>query len=110
MPEQRQPLGRSLIDSLIAARWLLLVIALVVGVAVMPWAGQLTFDRSIETMFPPGGELVNNYRQLKETFGGNEIVMAVYQDDDLLAIDGEGIRRLRRMHDRLAAVPGVRAV
>lgn len=110
MPEQRQPLGHSLIDSLIAARWLLLVIALVVGVAAMPWAGQLKFDRSIETMFPPSGELVNNYRQLKETFGGNEIVMAVYQDDDLLAIDGEGIRRLRRMHDRLAAVPGVRAV
>ena len=46
------------------------------------------------TCFRADSQLLQDYRLLKRAFGGNEIVLAVYQDADLFAADGVGIRRL----------------
>lgn len=72
--------------------------------------GRLDFDRSIENMFAPDDPLLVPYQQLKRRFGGNELVLAVYQDPDLFREDGSGIRRLGEIAQRLAGVAGVEDV
>jgi len=59
-------------------------------------------------MFAPEDPLLDPYRKLKRTFGGNEVVVAVYVDDRLFDRDGEGIERLSAVREKLEAVPGVR--
>jgi hypothetical protein len=114
---------------LIALRWPLLAVAAVLAVVtglpaerldLQRWigsryaayfpAGRLDFDRSIENMFAADDPLLRPYRKLKETFGGNEIVMAVYTDEDLLNPDGTGIERLAMVGAQLEKVQGVRDV
>lgn len=94
---------------LIAWRWPLF--ALVVGI--MGWiiftgAHRLSFDRSIENMFAPDDPLLVPYRQLKRTFGGNEIALAAYVDPNLLT--DAGMERLDRLSQAMRDVPGVQAV
>ena len=59
---------------------------------------------------PPRSPLVTDFRRLKRTFGGNEIVLAVYDDPQLFAKDGQGIRRLSRIRERLLDIPGLKAI
>ena len=73
-------------------------------------AQRIEFNRSVENMFAADDPIVPPYRMLKETFGGNEIVLAVYSDPELLSPDGRGIARLAALSERLRAVPGVRDV
>src|SRR3990172_2009982 len=61
-------------------------------------------------MFAPEDPLLGPYKRLKRVFGGNEIVVAVYEDDELFDADGRGIRRLAEVSRRLKAVPGVNDV
>jgi predicted RND superfamily exporter protein len=81
----------------------------VAALAVWP-ARQMRFDRRIERMFSPDDPLLPPYERLKSQFGGNEIVLAVYADSDLMAADGRGIRRLDAISAQLKVVPGVRDV
>ena len=98
------------VQLLIAWRWLLLAIAAgLVAAAIWP-AGRVEFDRSIENMFAADDPLLVPYRKLKRTFGGNELVLAVYEDSELLNPDRMGIRRLAGIAERCEQVPGVRAV
>ena len=123
--------GRYIADFLIRARYPLLLIAVIAGAAAIVPSTQLDFDRSIENMVErndrfvgrsarsvfrwlgvasnenEGRDLVAPYKKLKRTFGGNEIVMVVYHDDDLMAADGSGIDRLGRLSKRLRQVAGV---
>jgi len=99
-----------LIDFLIAARWPLLAVALLVAVAAWWPASRVQFDRSIEKMFAPSDPLLPPYQRLKERFGGNEIVVAAYQDEQLLAADGRGIQRLAKVSASMRQVAGVRDV
>jgi predicted RND superfamily exporter protein len=92
---------------LIAARWPLFGLALLLAAAAYYPAQQVRFDRSIENMFAPDDPLLPPYQRLKEDFGGNEIVMAVFRDDNLLAEDGSGIQRLAAISSRMRDVPGV---
>jgi predicted RND superfamily exporter protein len=73
-------------------------------------APRLKFDRSVEKMFPAGSPVLASYQKLKRTFGGNEIVLAVYQDPQLFSADGTGIRRVALVAAQLRQVPGVKAV
>src|SRR5215204_3457882 len=98
------------IELLIAARWPLLVVAALLAAAAWRPANQVRFDRSIEKMFAPSDPLLPPYQRLKDRFGGNEIVMAVYRDEQLLSADGSGIERLAGLSQRLKAVPGVKDV
>lgn len=95
---------------LITFRWPLFGIALLFAAAAYVPSRQVRFDRSIERMFAPGDPLLPPYQQLKRDFGGNEVVLAVYQDDSLLASDGSGIERLAAISRQMKSVPGVRDV
>lgn len=98
------------VELLIRLRWLLLAIAAgLVAAAIWP-AGQVEFDRSVENMFAADDPLLVPYRKLKRTFGGNELVLAVYEDPELLNPDRSGIHRLAGIAERCEQVPGVRAV
>ena len=88
----------------------MLALALLLACSAAVVSQNLRFDRSVENMFPADSPLLVSYHKLKRTFGGNEIVLAVYEDDQLFATDGQGIRRLRALRARLEAVPGVKAV
>jgi predicted RND superfamily exporter protein len=92
-------------------RHALLLLAAMLLIAALWLAPQLRFDRSVENMFPPDSPVLADYQQLKRTFGGNEIVLAVYQDPQLFASDGSGLARLRQLRQRMVdEVPGVKAV
>jgi hypothetical protein len=95
---------------LIEFRWWLLGLAVLLFAAAYGPARSVSFDRSIERMFAPDDRLLKPYERLKARFGGNEIVLAVYPDDQLFAADGRGIRRLAGVSERLKQVGGVRDV
>ncbi|MHB0957992.1 MAG: efflux RND transporter permease subunit [Pirellulaceae bacterium] len=95
---------------MVNARWVLLGVACLLAAWAWKPAGQVTFDRSIENMFHAEDPLLVAYHRLKQQFGENEIVMAVYVDRDLLAPDGRGIARLIKVDEQLQQIPGVRDV
>src|SRR5262245_10283037 len=98
------------IDFLIAFRWPLFGLGLVlVAISYFP-SQHVRFDRSIERMFAPDDPLLPPYQRLKRDFGGNEVVMAVYHDEHLLDPDGSGILRLAEISSRMKKVAGVRDV
>ncbi len=94
----------------IAWRYPLLAVGVLLAAASFFAQRNLQFDRSIENMFPASSPLLSSYEKMKRTFAGNEIVLAVYQDEQLFATDGSGIRRLTGIRERLEQVPGVLAV
>lgn len=99
-----------IVDRWLQWRYALLALALLLAMGSYFAARDLQFDRSIENMFPADSPLLASYRKLKRTFGGNEIVLAVYEDQELFSEDGQGIRRLAKIRERLEQVPGVKAV
>ena len=54
-------------------------------------------------MFPADDPAYLAYRELQEQFGGNAVVMLVYQDNELTA--DAGIERNRIMTEQVAAIP-----
>ena len=97
------------VDLLITRRIPLFLTAVALAAVAFWPASGIQFDRSVENMFAPGDPLLEPYLKLKRTFGGNEIALAVYADDDLLNPDASGIRRLADVRRRLNDVPGVRS-
>ena len=98
----------TIVRLMIRWRWPACAVALLLAAPAYWISGQLSFDRSIENMFAPDDPLLAPYRRLKEIFGGNEIVLAVYADPQLRS--AEGYRRVERLTGQLAEVPGVRSV
>jgi len=96
------------VDWLLKWRYALLAVGALVAVAAWFPAQRMRFDRSIENMFAEGDPVVVPYRRLKSQFGGNEVVLAVYDDPELLADDGRGIERLGKVSQRLKGVAGVK--
>ena len=96
-----------MVKSVIRFRGTLLVLAAVLAVGCYFPASQLHLDRTIETMFAPSDPLLPPYQRLKDVFGGNDIVLCVYDDPQLLAADGVGVRRLEQISRRLESIPGV---
>ncbi|MDA0660389.1 MAG: MMPL family transporter, partial [Planctomycetota bacterium] len=93
----------------LAWKYLLLAAALLVGGVAYSGSGQLSYEGNVERFFPDATEM-DAYRHLKSTFGGNEIVLAVYVDEQLFAADGSGIDRLRKVRQRIEQVPNVTSV
>ncbi len=100
--------GRQLAHRFVAARWYLFAVAVILTLAGLLPATRLSFDRSIENMFSENDPVLPPYRELKRTFGGNEIVMAVYRDPELS--EDEGSARLDQLTERLRSLPGVASV
>jgi predicted RND superfamily exporter protein len=92
---------------LVRWRWPVLLLAAAVSIAAYFVAQQMRFDRSIENMFAADDPLLDPFRKLKRTFGGDEIVLAAYVDPNLLT--ASGMDRLENLSDKLGEVDGVRA-
>ncbi len=94
---------------LIARRWWLfgLAIAMVVIANVVPQ--EMDFDRKVTNMISDRDGVLSSFLKLKRSFGGNEIVLAAYEDNGLLSEDGSGIKRLKSIRTRLEDVDGVRS-
>src|SRR5262245_2165231 len=95
---------------LIVARWPLFLLAVVIAAAAYWPSRQVRFDRSIEKMFAADDPLLPPYVRLKQRFGGNEVILAVYHDEQLLDEDGSGIGRLSAVTRRMKGVTGVKDV
>jgi len=93
---------------LIAARWILFLLGLILFGLAFPAAQRIRFERSIDSMFPADAPAYLAYRELQEQFGGNAVVMLVYQDSELT--EDAGIERNRIMSDHVAGIPGVKGV
>ena len=109
VPPIMKKFATKIVDLLIALRIPLFLAAVALAAAAFWPARGIEFDRSVENMFAPGDPLLKPYVKLKRTFGGNEIALAVYADDDFLEPDARGIRRLAELRRKLNDVPGVRS-
>ena len=94
---------------LIARRSWLLGLACLIAVVGYATPKEVDFDRKVANMISDRSGVLEPFLRLKRSFGGNEIVLAVYQDPNLLAEDESGIQRLRTIRERLVAVEGVRS-
>ena len=93
---------------LIAGRWILFLLGLILFGLAFPAAQRIRFERSIDSMFPADAPAYLAYRELQEQFGGNAVVMLVYQDSGLT--EDAGIERNRIMSEQVAGIPGVKGV
>jgi predicted RND superfamily exporter protein len=95
---------------LIRYRLALLIAGGLTASALFVPSSWVVMDRSIERMFAADDPVVVPFQELKRTFGGNEVVMAVYDDPQLFQDDEAGINRLTAIRKRLDALPGVKGV
>jgi uncharacterized protein len=95
------------IGLLIQHRWPLFGLALLAAALAWYPSRLVRFDRSIENLFAKNDPLLAPYERLKRDFGGNEIILAVYQDDELLDPSGRGLARQREITRRIETVPGI---
>jgi predicted RND superfamily exporter protein len=105
MPPSRT---RSFIAVVVAWRWPLLALAVILAAAAWFPSRQVTFDRSIENMFSPRDPVMGPFKRFQAIFGSQEVLLAVYEDPQLMS--EEGLQRLKQVSDRLRTVPGVRDV
>lgn len=94
---------------LISKRYWLLLLAILVAAVGMLVPFEVDFDRKVANMISDRNGVLEPFLRLKRSFGGNEIVLAVYEDPTLLAEDQSGIERLRSIRESLESVPGVRS-
>ncbi|MFO0898903.1 MAG: MMPL family transporter [Pirellulales bacterium] len=94
-------------DLIVRFRWPLLGLGLLIAAAAWLPAERLKFDETIETMFSHHDPLLGPFRQLKRTFGGDEVVLAAYTDPQLMT--PAGLERVEKLRKELAATPGVQA-
>ena len=104
------PISRGIAAILVKSRWVLLAASIVLAPIAWHYSTKLDFNRSVESMFADDDPVLGPYQRLKETFGGNEIVLAVYEDPSLLDADGSGIRRLYGVSRELKNIEGVRGI
>ncbi len=103
-------LGERLAKTLVDYHRQMLVLACLLALISLPLANRLMLDWRVEGMFPPGDPLVESYQRLKDRFGGNQIVLAVYRDPGLWDETGAGLSRLEQISQSLASVEGVASV
>ena len=91
-------------------RWRLplwIIGAVLFGVA-YPASKQLEFDRSIGAMFEPTDATFLAYQELQQSFGGNAVVMLVYDDRDFATT--AGLARNQAIAETIAELDGVAEV
>lgn len=95
------------------ARWLVIqrvmlaIFAILLAVWSVERSRHLSFVRSIDTMFDRTDPALGPYRRLARMFGGNEIVLAAYEDAELFTT--AGIDRLRVVSQTLSSLRGVKS-
>ena len=98
------------VHGVIHFRWLFLLLAVFLGLVSYRTANNLSLDRRLETMFRVDDPLRRDFEFLKETFGGNEVVLCAFSVDDLWDKDGSGIEKIGKLSQQLKSIPGVQAV
>ena len=93
---------------LVGLRWVSLLIGLISFGVAYPYSQQLEFDRSVASLFAPSDPSYQAYRQLRNTFGGNSVVILVYKDNQLAS--EAGIDRNRVIANLVKQVEGVTGV
>jgi uncharacterized protein len=96
-----------LADFLVTYRIGLLVGAVVVSAFAFLEASKLTLEQSIESLYALNDPHLIDYEKSKALFGGDEFVIVVYEDPELLTPDG--LARVRTLADQLSQVPGVQS-
>lgn len=91
---------------MIARRRELAVTGLIILALAWPASSRLEMDRTIDQMFASDDPTLLAYEELRESFGGNAVVMLVYRDERLFT--PEGLQRATEISDRVKLVPGVR--
>ena len=102
-------LPTSITQLLIGWRFWLLAVALLIVCAGWWIPTEVDFDRKVANLIADRSGVLEPFLRLKRSFGGNEIVLAVYEDPELLKKDHSGIERLKSIRERLEAVAGVRS-
>lgn len=70
-------------------------------------------DRSLDRMFATDHPAATAFRKTQDLFGGDQVVLLIYHDDQLLAKDRQGLERLKETVDQIhikgsdVGVPGV---
>ncbi len=103
--------GERLATVLVRWRNVLLPIALVC-LGVGWWIGrQLEFDRRIESLYAADDPVLQQYRESKTLFGGDEFVIIAFDEPDLLNkhgnLAGPARDRLDTLRDRFHEIPGI---
>ncbi|PQO35745.1 hypothetical protein C5Y96_08815 [Blastopirellula marina] len=101
---------KKLFERWIALRWLLLAIGIALTIGAVYLGQGLSFDRSIENMFAAEDPLIQAHERFNRIFGGNEVILGVYQDDHLFAEDGSGLNRVREVRKKIEQLDGVKEV
>ncbi len=65
---------------LIDWRHVFLVAALIIGAFAWIGGSKLKIERRLESMFQPNDPILRDYQMLQSKFGGNEVVLLVFQD------------------------------
>lgn len=96
-----------LADFLVRYRIGLLVGAAVISAFAFVEASKLTLEHSIESLYALDDPHLLDYRQSKSLFGGDEFVIVVYDQPDILTADG--LAAVRSFSEQLSQVPGVQS-
>ncbi len=93
---------------MVAQRWPLAIIAVVILATAWPLSWRLEMDRTIDQMFAPQDPTLLAYQELQTAFGGNAALLFVYHDPELLT--ATGLERANELSGKIAEVSGVRGV
>jgi predicted RND superfamily exporter protein len=96
-----------LADFLVRYRIGLFVVAAAISAFAFVEASKLTLEQSIESLYALDDPHLLDYLQSKSLFGGDEFVIVVYEDPELLSSDG--LARVRNLSEQLSQVPGVQS-
>lgn len=88
-------------------RWLWFSIGMLLLIAAWPGSQRLSFDRSLQRMFSPDDPTRTDFEFLQLKFGVSDLVVFAYRDESLWAKDGSGLERLKRIRERVEAIPGM---
>ena len=101
-----------LAEWLVHRRLLLLPLTFLLFAVSWPVSKKLNFDRSIESLYATDDPHLEDYRESKSLFGGDELAIVAYTDPDLFAdrvgtLSDAAQHRVRGLAEKLSAVPGV---
>ncbi len=88
-------------------RWIWFSIGMLLLIAAWPGSQRLSFDRSLQRMFAPDDPTRTDFEFLQLKFGVSDLVVFAYRDESLWAKDGSGLERLKRVRERVEAIPGM---